>query len=76
MYEIYYYATKWGFTVLAGIYAEYDTYAHCQEDMVSYAGQLSMERQVPIPETAWSHKGIDMKIEGLRLRVICREKDA
>ena len=76
MYEIYYYATKWGFTVLAGIYGQFDTYADCQLGMLQYGKQVSIERNVPIPETAWSHEGIKMKIDGVKLRVTCRELES
>ena len=73
MTEIYYYATKWGFTVLAGVYGSFDTNADCQLGMLDYAKQISIEKDVPIPDTAWSSNGIKLKHDGVWVYVTCRD---
>ena len=73
MFEIFYTATKWGFTVLNGVHGSYDTYAHCQLAMLEHPKYEEI-REYKGTEYTIDHSGIKGKAQGAKFKIICREK--
>jgi hypothetical protein len=73
MFEIFFTATKWGFTILAGTHGSYDTYAHCQLAMLEHP-KFEELREYKDAEFTLDHTGIHGRVQGAKFSIVCREK--